>query len=142
MSLSTISRFNYTLISYLWLYRFICQVYAHPRPKVGLQVFAFIFYIPPPRVEDRYMMKSFITRARHPIRKTRFFVPPKFYSLRIVDSEFLKYKLFFSIMVFLIFLIYPFVTIIPRPIQTVSLNSQKNVFFDAKRPKSSFLNQP
>ena len=58
MSLSTISRFNYTLISYLWLYRFICQVYAHPRPKVGLQVFAFIFYIPPPRVEDRYMMKS------------------------------------------------------------------------------------
>ena len=79
MSLSTISRFNYTLILYLWLYRFICQVYAHPRPKVGLQVFAFIFYIPP---LDTWC-ESFITRARHPIRKTRFFVPPRTYSLRI-----------------------------------------------------------
>ena len=45
-------------------------------------------------------------------------------------------------MIFLIFLIYPFVTIIPHPIQTASLNSQKMLFFDDKRPKSSFLSQP
>ena len=61
MSLSTISRcFLITLILYLWLYRFICQVYAHPRPKVGLQVFAFIFYLPP--TIDTPLI---ITRARH-----------------------------------------------------------------------------
>ena len=86
-------------------------------------------YPPPPRVEDRYMMKSFITRARHPIRKTRFFVPPKFYSLRIVDSEFLKYKLFFSIMVFLIFFNLSFCHNNPPPHSNCFPKLSKNVFF-------------
>ena len=45
-------------------------------------------------------------------------------------------------MVFLIFLIYPFVTIIPHPIQTVSLNSQKNVFSMPSDRRVTFWTNP
>ena len=111
MSLSTISRcFLITLILYLWLYRFICQVYAHPRPKVGLQVFAFIFYLPP--TIDTPLI---ITRARHLIRKS---YPPK-NEQNIEYSSESFYMYVFFVLWCLIFLIYPFVIVIPQsPLQS------------------------